>query len=358
MTRVYLSPYRYPITIRSGVRRPRVRPAASLLELLVVVAIIAVLVGVLLPAVQRVRESSNYIRCRNNLRQIGLAIHMYENANGHFPGLGVSPNQYSVLARVLPYLELESLSRQIVTDQPLFYTLYENEWLNPAQAAAARTAVPFFVCPSESQSPVTAGYHDVAVLAGTNYVVNAGTGLGTTYDFRFPTDGMFWYGSQVRHKDVTDGLSNTLFVGEALMGVGFDSMTFTPADPRRQSRATGHMAMPAPNAPGSIPMLSDELCMMDMPGMYWRGDRNMSWVGGSGFRTVFNTYTMPNDPMPDCGTSGLGRFKASSGHIGGVNVILGDGSVHFIVDHIDMTTWRGLSTRGSAEAVGDYCGCH
>ena len=118
------------------------------------------------------------------------------------------------------------------------------------------------------------------------------------------------------------------------------------------------MAVPAANAAGSVPPLTDEMCMMAMPGMYWRGDRNMSWIGGSGSRTVFNTYLMPNDPMPDCGTFGLGRFKASSGHIGGVNVILGDGSVHFIMDHIDMDTWRGLSTRGSAEVVGEYCGCH
>jgi type II secretory pathway pseudopilin PulG len=357
MTQTHLAASPRHDRIRPSASGRRARRAISLIETLVVVAIIAALVGFFLPAVQRVRESSNYIRCRNNLRQIGLAIHTYESANGHFPGLGVAPNQYSVLARVLPYLELDNLARRFATDQPLFFTIADYEYVHPAQAEVARTVVPTFVCPSESQSPITSNYFVATVQAGTNYVVNAGTGTGTTYDFRFPTDGMFWYGSQVRHKDVTDGLSNTLFVGEALLGLGVDTYESTKAD-RRQWRTLAGMVVPLANAPGSVPPLTDDMCMMDMLGMYWRGDRNMSWIGGSGSRTAFNTYLMPNDPMADCGNFGLGRFKASSGHIGGVNVILGDGSVHFIMDHIDMDTWRGLSTRGSAEVVGEYCGCH
>jgi hypothetical protein len=98
--------------------------------------------------------------------------------------------------------------------------------------------------------------------------------------------------------------------------------------------------------------------MPDMVGMTWRGDRNVSWIGGPGHRALFNTYLMPNDPMPDCGSFGLGRFKASSGHPGGINMILGDGSVHFVKNHIEMETWRALSTRGDSEALGSYCGCH
>ena len=80
------------------------------------------------------------------------------------------------------------------------------------------------------------------------------------------------------------------------------------------------------------------------------------WLGGPGQRSVFNTYLMPNDPMPDCGAMGLGRYKASSGHPGGVNMILGDGSVHFVKDHIEPETWRAISTRSDAEVVGSYCG--
>jgi hypothetical protein len=92
--------------------------------------------------------------------------------------------------------------------------------------------------------------------------------------------------------------------------------------------------------------------------MYWRGDRAISWIGGPGHRMLFNTYLRPNDPDPDFGSHGLGWYKASSNHAGGVNVILGDGSVHFIRNDIDRDTWQSLSTRGIDDKPGDYCGCH
>jgi prepilin-type N-terminal cleavage/methylation domain-containing protein len=332
------------------------RPALTLIEVLVVIAIIAVLAGLLMPAVQRVRESANYINCRNHLKQIGLAIHNYEVAHGYFPGLGNLPHQDSVLARVLPCLELDSLRQTIASDQPLFIPIGDYGRLNGPQTAAARTVVPLFLCPSDGQSPVYSGY-DYATLAGTNYVANTGTGTGTYYDFRYPTDGVFWYGSKLRHSDLTDGLSSTIFVSEALLGTGFDSYDIATIDSRRQWMSVGCMASPASDHPGTTPPLTDSLCMSQTL-MTWRGDRNVSWIGGPGHRSVFNTYLMPNDGMTDCGSWGLGRFKASSGHPGGVNMILGDGSVHFIKDHIDLQTWRALSTRGDCEALGSYCGCH
>src|SRR5262245_23315973 len=163
---------------RGGARR---RAAFSLIEALVVIAIGATLMGLLLPAVQRVRESANYITCRNHLKQIGLAIHNYEVSHGHYPGLGTLPHQDSVLARVLPFLELDTLRQRIAPDQPLFIPIGDYGRLNPSQAEAARTVAPLFLCPSDGQSPVFTGY-DQTTLAGTNYVVNAGTGTGTYYD--------------------------------------------------------------------------------------------------------------------------------------------------------------------------------
>ena len=329
------------------------RRGVTLIELLVVIAILATLVGLTLPAVQRARESANYIRCRNNLRQIGLAIHQYEGAVGHFPGLGAAPKQESVLARVLPYLELDSLRHQIDTDQPLFTPIGDYGSLHPAQAQAAATVVPLFLCPSDGQAPVGTGY-DYAALAGSNYVVNTGTGTGTRYDIRYPTDGLFWYGSKLRHRDVADGLSSTMFVSEALLGAGADSYDTTLADTRRYWLSVSCTIWPTADAPGTTPPLTDAQCMMAMTGMTWRGDRAASWLGGPGQRSTFNTTLMPNDPMPDCGTFGLGRFKAASGHPMGVNMILGDGSVHFIKSHVELATWRALSTRNDGEALGGY----
>ncbi len=338
---------------RQAHRVRRRRPAFSLIELLVVLAIIATLLGLLLPAVQRVRESANYIACRNHLRQIGLAVHGYEVSNGYFPGLGTAPRMESVLTRVLPYLEQDNLDKLIAPSGPIFTPWADDALLSPAQAAAARVPVPLFLCPSDGRTPVFTAY-GLATLAGTNYVVNAGTGTKTFYDLRFRTDGVFWYGSKVRHADLTDGLASTMFVSEALLGNGADSYE-VPLDTRRQWMTVSCMTDVYPDRPGTLLPLTDSLCMSPA-GMSWRGDRGASWLGGPGQRSVFNTYLMPNDPMPDCGALGLGRYKASSGHPGGVNMVLGDGSVHFIKDHIEIETWRALSTRGDAEVMGSYCG--
>src|SRR5262249_19143856 len=150
-----------------------------------------------------------------------------------------------------------------------------------------------------------------ATLAGTNYVVNAGTGTGTSYDFRYPTDGVFWYGSKTRHADVYKGLSTTMFVSEALLGAGVDVYEAGKSDPRRHWLSAGCMAAPAVNQPGTTPPLTDQMCTTPMLGMTWRGDRTASWIGGPGHRSVFNTYLMPNDRMIDMASWGLGWFKAS-----------------------------------------------
>jgi len=331
------------------------RQAFSLIELLVVLAIMGTLAGLMLPAVQRVRESGNYITCRNHLKQIGLAIHNHEATHGYFPGLGTLPHQHSVLAQVLPYLELDNLRQRIAVNQPLFTADVDYGWLNDAQAEAARTVVPLFLCPSDGQAPVFVSFGAPA-LAGTNYVVNAGTGTGTKYDLRFPTDGVFWYGSRLRTGDMTDGLASTMFVSEALLGSGRNDYE-TPTDPRRQWMTVSCMTTLNADRPGTAVPLTDDFCMAPA-GMTWLGDRGASWIGGPGQRSTFNAYLMPNDRMPDCGLNGHGRYKASSGHPGGVNMILGDGSVHFIKDHIELETWRALSTRGAAEGLGSYCGCH
>jgi plastocyanin/type II secretory pathway pseudopilin PulG len=347
---------------RSGPRlaavcAPAGRPARSLVEVLVVLGILGLLTGMLLPAVQRVRESSNYLTCRNNLRQIGLAMHNHEAQHGHFPGPGTEPYQVSVLARVLPYVELDSLHRRIDPARPLFVPRGDYGRLDPAQAEAARTVVPRFLCPTDGQSALCSAY-DQATLAGTNYVFNAGTGLGTYYDFRYPTDGVFWYGSKLRHAEVIDGLANTVFVSEALLGAGADAYRPEAVDPRRHWRTAGCHAAPTAERAGTTPLLTQDLCHSDAVGMYWRGDRNISWIGGPGHRSLFNTYLRPNDSLPDFASFGLGWFKASSNHPGGVNVILGDGSVHFIRNDIDLDTWRALSTRGIDDKARDYCGCH
>jgi competence protein ComGC len=334
---------------------PTRRPAVTLLELLVVIAVIGLLIGLLLPAVQRVRESANRVTCQNHLKQLGLAVHQFEVARGHFPGLGTLPHQDSVFARILPFVEQDALYQLIARDKPLFAAYADGSGLNPVQARAASTVVNLFLCPSDGAEPLATSPFDGAILAGSNYVANAGTGTGTKYDLRFPTDGLFWYGSKVKPLDVTDGISTTLLFSEALRGTGVDTYETEPADARRQWAGLYAMVLPNTDRPGTTPPISDETCMM--PCM-WHGTRGTGWVGGQVFRTAFTTYHMPNDPMPDCGAWDMGRYKASSNHPRGLNMILADGSVHFVVDMIDMDTWRAISTRQNCEPVGDYCGCY
>lgn len=348
----------------AGVRRrgrvrstpTRARPAFTLIEFLVTVSVLGILTGLLLSAVQKVRESANYTRCRNHLRQIGLAVNLHETSYGYFPGVGSLPHQNSALVPLLPFLGQDNLHRRIDPDRTLFIPYADYGRLDAAQAAAAGTVVPTFLCPSDGLPPLTSTF-DYATLAGTNYVANAGTGTGTYYDFRYPTDGVVWYGSKIKRKDVTDGTSSTVFFAEALRGTGVDSYDPNDFDPRRSWMAMGCTTSPAADRPGANPALTDGLCMLTAPGMTWRGDRNLSWIGGPGHRSVFNSYLMPNDAMLDCGTYGIGRFKASSGHTGGVNMVLGDGSVHFVKNHIDHDVWRALTTRGDREVIGSYCGC-
>jgi type II secretory pathway pseudopilin PulG len=350
--------------VRRRVRRPSLscqggqRRGHSLIELVVVLAILATVLGLMIPAVQAARESANYIACRNNLKQISLAIHNHEATYGYYPGPGTLPHQDSPLVPLLPFLELGPVSRLIIPDHPLFIPIGDYGRLDASQAAAAGTVISLLLCPSDGQ-PAVGGAYDYAQLAGSNYGFNAGTGTGTYYDFRYPTDGVFWYGSRLRPKDVTDGVSNTVFVAESLRGPGADSYTPATADTRRAWMSMSCTITPATDRPGTVPPLTPTACMANAIGMSWRGDRNASWIGGPGHRTLFNTFAMPNDAMTDCGTFGLGWYKASSNHARcGVNIALGDGSVHFIMNHIDLSLWRALSTRGELEVLGDYCGCH
>jgi prepilin-type processing-associated H-X9-DG protein len=260
-----------------------------------------------------------------------------------------------VFARLLPFLELGNLGDRIAADQPLFAPDIDYGYLHASQAEAARTVVSLFLCPSDGQPPVFDALGGAA-LAGTNYVVNAGTGTKTYYDLRYPTDGVFWYGSRIRHKDLTDGVSSTMFVSEALLGSGKNDYEVA-SDSRRQWMSVSCMTALNADQPGTMIPLTDAFCMSPA-GMTWIGDRGASWIGGPGQRSAFNTYLMPNDRMADCGSNGLGRYKAASGHPGGVNIVLGDGSVHFIKDHIELETWRALSTRGDCEVLASYCGCH
>jgi prepilin-type N-terminal cleavage/methylation domain-containing protein len=312
------------------------RSGFTLIELLVVIAIVGILVALLLPAVQKVRESANRISCTNHLKQLGLAVHAYHNSQGYFPVNTLDTvtwsnnwggHNWSWLARILPYVEQEPLYRQanIPTN-----TLQESR----AQCA---TQIPLFLCPSDPAShtgPRTDAYNLAPTPVGqTNYkgVSGANWGWNSTplpwdtdfgggscgADARWVNasfdgsenglnwgDGIFYRVDSHRPRrlsDVTDGTSNTFMIGEDV---------------------------PAQNQHCSWP---------------YANNANGTCGIGPNARRVDGTAYSPSD-WPNV-------YSFHSLHPGGLLFAYADGSVHFIQEAIDLPTYRAMATMRSGEVV-------
>jgi len=366
-----------PLT-RDFTRRGR---GFTLIELLVVIAIIAVLIALLLPAVQQAREAARRTQCKNNLKQLGLALHNYEATFSVFPMTNAQnylPNTqgFSPQARLLPYMEQANLQNLLDFAQPAFTGPFNALVPNPLFAAAFANPIPMFLCPSDP-APVQNTGAGGAVYSGINYMLSYGSGTSGNYDLRWRTDGIVYENSNARMGDVTDGTSNTVFASESVRSSGADIALPAGTTPQfpYQYTLNGSTGVSAglqsvqglaastgnwTNGPNGV--ISNPDLASIWPSMTnWRGassaalrGRGTSWAHSGAISTLTNGYTTPNNRIPDLVTHFTGFFGPRSYHTGGADVLFGDGTVRFLSNSIDAMLHRSIHSRNGGEVVGGF----
>lgn len=310
------------------------RCGLTLVELLVVVAIIGVLVSLLLMGVQAAREAARRQQCQANLKQIGLALAQYEASSRCFPA-GSDFQGLSVHTAILPFIEQEALYRQIDRSAGTRMT-----------AALRPVSLALFVCPSDG-APRQITLNNEA-YAGTNYAGNCGT-----WPLGFGFNGVFGYckgwgpfvdGGPLRAADITDGLSNTISFSETLRAdASYDRLRVNWNTPRSFA---GRAELDA------FARLCDSI--PPVPQSYgWRGNpwmRGTPWPHGNVAMTLYDHILAPNRPSCLNGSEvTAAAATATSLHPDGVNCLYADGHVDFVAASIAIETWREQGTRSTSE---------
>ncbi|WP_206028628.1 DUF1559 domain-containing protein [Thalassoroseus pseudoceratinae] len=297
----------------------------TLIELLVVIAIIAILIALLLPAVQQAREAARRTQCKNNLKQIALAIENYESTFSVYPpgrlgcdGINHGPCNGDTNAQrvgtsgfvlLLPFMEKQNLYDSFSLADPV-WGAYSTTWLTPNRAAVATRPEPY-VCPSDTSEPtisITVG-SETGPAATATYAFNSGSfgpSSGIGVQVKTDNNGLFVYKTAIGRQEITDGTSSTFLAGEVL-----DAHT---------------------------------------------GESQNIWTQGSRLLSCLRNTENPVNTPPGTGITTSPYGTALNGafgsrHPGGAQFAFADGHVSFISENIDLATYRALSTRSNGEVV-------
>jgi len=327
----------------------------TLIEALVVVSLIGVLIALLLPAVQSAREAARRAQCTSNLRQIGVALHGYHEANQCFPlnwrgDLRTLPTPgfphhslarpYSALTRLLPYLDQQALYASINFSVQQYPDIQMAGVNFPQDATAYQTKVATFICPTDDSEAPTS--------FGCSYRGNHGIGPAPFTAIQLADSGNGFYNlpGPLSAADFPDGLSHTVAYSERLKGTGGGREVV----PQRDFGEI--MVLPHCITRGADYALT---CCRVASTRDFPADRQsgFTWFLGDFECTAYNHAQEPNGRIPDCihVVAQIGIVTARSLHPGGVNALMGDGSVRFITGSIQRQVWRGLGTRNGDELV-------
>lgn len=332
------------------------RKGFTLIELLVVIAIIAILIALLLPAVQQAREAARRTQCKNNLKQLGIALHNYHDVFGRFVyrkgganGCGGSPrgncNRLSGFMGLMPYIDQGPLFNKVASgggsgNKPPGGPEGWSGWGDWA------VSIPALQCPSDAFITDT--------RRTNSYLFNCGDSSWNPRDDR-NTRGMFAYQRCVKMRDVVDGTSNTILMSEGVVSPNIGP-TNTTAGSHRYINTIALSNDPRTN-PGA--------CLSLVSGEFWNAGVNIKgrrgramWDGQTG-RVGFSTILPPNAPSCAQGTNQNAdsvhtAYTASSLHVGGVQVVMADGAVRFISENIDTGDLSAASPRQNATGLSPY----